>query len=109
MSDISSVLLHRINVEKNELRFYLVSVRPSLLDPYAVLRMWGRLGGQQRSMVSPCASAEEAEILAERLVRRRLRRGYCIVNQSVEVTGRAHDEFIGNDIRDGQRQRSGHR
>ena len=109
MNNISSILLHRVNPARNEARFYLVSVQASLLDPYAVLRAWGRLGGQQRSMVSPCASAEEAEILAERLVRRRLRRGYCIVNQSVEVTGRAHDEFIGNDIRDGQRQRSGHR
>ena len=77
--DGTSVLLHRINVQKNEARFYLVSVGPSLLDAYAVMRTWGRIGGHQRSMVSPCASAEEAETLADRLVRRRIKRGYYAV------------------------------
>jgi predicted DNA-binding WGR domain protein len=83
--NVSSVLLHRVNLEKNEARFYLLIVGSSLLDPHAVLRTWGRLGGHQRSMVSPCASAEEAQILAERLVRRRLRRGYCVVNPTPQV------------------------
>ncbi len=74
------VLLHRINVQKNEARFYLVSVGPSLLDAYAVMRVWGRIGGHQRSMVSPCASMEEAQTLADRLVRRRIKRGYWVVS-----------------------------
>jgi predicted DNA-binding WGR domain protein len=78
--DGTSVLLHRVDREKNEQRFYLVSVGPSLLDAYSVLRMWGRIGGHQRSKVSPCASAEEAQPLADRLVRRRIRRGYWIVS-----------------------------
>ncbi len=75
-----SVLLHRVNLEKNASRFYLVEVGPSLLDPYSVKRVWGRMGGHQRSMVSPCASAEEAQALADRLVRRRIGRGYSIVS-----------------------------
>ncbi len=78
--DGTPVLLHRINVQKNEARFYLVSVGPSLLDSHAVMRTWGRIGGHQRSMVSPCASAEEAQTLADRLVRRRVRRGYWVVS-----------------------------
>jgi len=78
--DGTSILMHRINVQKNEARFYLVMIGPSLLDAYAVLRMWGRIGGHQRSMVSPCASAEEAQALADRLVRRRMGRGYSIVS-----------------------------
>ena len=78
--DGTSVLLHRINVQKNEARFYFISIGPSLLDDYAVLRMWGRIGGHQRSMVSPCTSAEEAQALADRLVRRRMGRGYSIVS-----------------------------
>ncbi len=73
--DGTSVLLHRVNREKNEWRFYLVEVGPSLLDSYSVMRVWGRIGGHQRSMVSPCASAEEAQTLADRLVRRRVKRG----------------------------------
>jgi predicted DNA-binding WGR domain protein len=73
------MLLHRINPQQNEFRFYLLIVGPSLLDPYAVLRLWGRLGGHQRGMVTPCASSEEAQKLARRLARRRLRRGYTVV------------------------------
>ncbi len=76
----TSVLLHRVNPEKNASRFYLVEVGPSLLDPYSVMRVWGRIGGHQRSMVSPCASAEEAQALADRLVRRRIKRGYWVVS-----------------------------
>jgi predicted DNA-binding WGR domain protein len=79
MSDISAVLFHRIHPEKNEARFYLLLVQSSLLDEYAVLRVWGRLGGPQRQMATPCASAEEAQILARRLIRLRLRHGYQVV------------------------------
>jgi predicted DNA-binding WGR domain protein len=78
-SDISVVLFRRINPEKNEARFYLLLVQPSLLDDYAVLRVWGRIGGHQRQMATPCASAEEAQALARRLIRRRLQHGYQVV------------------------------
>jgi predicted DNA-binding WGR domain protein len=73
------MLLHRINPEKNEARFYLVEAGPSLVDPYAVIRLWGRIGGHQRGMVTPCASAAEAEALTRRLVRRKIKRGYILV------------------------------
>ncbi len=73
-------LLHRINVEKNEARFYMVQVGPSLLEQHCVLRIWGRIGGHQRSMISSCDSDEDAQRLADRVVRRRLKRGYQIVN-----------------------------
>jgi predicted DNA-binding WGR domain protein len=76
---MTSTLLHRINKEKNQARFYLVIVGRSLLDHHAVLRMWGRIGGAQRSMCTPCSSAAEAQALADRLIRRRLRHGYEIV------------------------------
>jgi predicted DNA-binding WGR domain protein len=39
------MLLHRINPSQNEFRFYLVVTSPSLFDPYAVIRVWGRMGG----------------------------------------------------------------
>jgi predicted DNA-binding WGR domain protein len=73
------MLLHRINSEKNEARFYLVETGSSLVDPYAVIRLWGRIGGHQRGMVTPCRSAIEAEALATKLVRRKLKRGYKLV------------------------------
>lgn len=73
------VLLHRINTEKNEQRFYLVETAqpaPSLFDLHAVLRIWGRVGGAQQRKITPCRSAAEAEKLAERLIRQKLKRGY---------------------------------
>lgn len=79
-----SILLHRINPARNEYRFYLLSAGPSLLDECAVTRMWGRIGGRQRGMVTPCNSAETADKLFNRLLKLRLRRGYQIINGDTE-------------------------
>jgi predicted DNA-binding WGR domain protein len=77
-----SCLLHRVDGETMK-RFYLVTTGPSLLEPYAVLRFWGRMGGFQREMVTPCASPEESVRLARQLIRKRLRRGYRIVGEQI--------------------------
>jgi predicted DNA-binding WGR domain protein len=74
-----SALLHRINPAGNEFRFYYVLVGPALLDRHAVVRVWGRLGGQQRVLVTPCQTDEKARILANRLIQRRLKRGYTLI------------------------------
>jgi predicted DNA-binding WGR domain protein len=79
MGPMAGMLFHKINPEKNERRFYYLEVGSSLVDEHAVLRVWGRIGGQQRSLATPCASAEAAQTLARRLVRRRLQRGYRVV------------------------------
>ena len=72
-------LLYRINPEQNERRYYLVFTGPALLEPHAVTRFWGRIGGQQRGMVTPCQSDEEAEQLARQLVGKRVKRGYKLI------------------------------
>jgi predicted DNA-binding WGR domain protein len=77
---ISTALFHRINPAKNEKRFYYLEVGSTLFDRYAVIRVWGRIGGHRRQMVTPCASAEEAQVVVGRLIRRRLRRGYRLVD-----------------------------
>lgn len=74
-----AVLLHRIRPEQNERRFYFIAIGPALFDPLAVVRIWGRIGGHQRALVTPCASTADAQTLAARLVRRRLRHGYHLV------------------------------
>jgi predicted DNA-binding WGR domain protein len=79
MKEIAWILFHRLNPDKNERRFYYLEVGSSLVDEHAVLRVWGRIGGQQRSLATPCASAEAAQTLARRLLRRRLQRGYRVV------------------------------
>lgn len=81
-SHVTLTLLHRINRERNEARFYLVICGPSLFHAHAVLRVWGRIGGGQRGMITPCDSAGEAEAFAARLVRRKLGRGYSVVELS---------------------------
>ncbi len=78
------MLLHRINPEKNEARFYLVEAGSSLLDPYVVWRLWGRIGGHQRGMITPCPSAEAAEVLTSRLVQRKIKHGYKPVGETNE-------------------------
>jgi predicted DNA-binding WGR domain protein len=83
------VLLHRINSEQNEARFYLVETGSSLVDPYAVIRLWGRIGGHQRGMVTSCESAEEAEALAGRLARRKIKRGYVPVKDKRLLKGKS--------------------
>ena len=74
-----AALLHRVNPEKNEARFYFVSIGPALFDPHAVIRIWGRIGGYQRILVTPCQTSTEARKLAKRLVQRRLKRGYKLI------------------------------
>lgn len=78
------MLLHRINPEENEYRFYLVEIQPSLFDPFTVARIWGRIGGAQRSWATVCATPWDAYLLYESLVRLRLKNGYKIVGGDCE-------------------------
>ena len=55
MGPIAWMLFHKIDPEENERRFYYLEVGSSLVDKHAVLRVWGRIGGQQRSLATPCA------------------------------------------------------
>jgi predicted DNA-binding WGR domain protein len=74
-----SALFHRIDPARNEARSYYVLVGPALLDRHAVVRVWGRIGGQQRMMVTPCQTDAKARSLATKLIRLRLKRGYTPV------------------------------
>jgi predicted DNA-binding WGR domain protein len=85
---MSLILLHRINPERNEARFYLIQIGASILDQHAVLRIWGRIGGAQRAMVTPCDSPESAQALADKLIRLRLRHGYQIASVPPEQNER---------------------
>ena len=82
MNGNSIALFHRIDEDKDEALFFLVQVGPSLLDEHAVLRVWGEIGGEQHHLVTPCASAEEAQSLARRVANQRLRQGYREVSMA---------------------------
>jgi predicted DNA-binding WGR domain protein len=83
----TSTLLHRINPDRDERRFYWVMVGPSLFEPHAVVRLWGRIGGHQQAMITPCQSMAEAQMLAGKLVWRRLKRGYHIIGSTASTNG----------------------
>jgi predicted DNA-binding WGR domain protein len=74
------VLFERINPHKNMRRFYYVGYHSTLIDEAAVVRLWGRIGGQQKHLSpQPFASLEEAWPLLRSIIRARLRHGYAIV------------------------------
>jgi predicted DNA-binding WGR domain protein len=76
---MASVLLHLINPEKNQKRFYLVMTGPTLFEPFAVIRWWGRIDGHSQEMITPCESAAAAEAFAKELVEKKIKRGYIPV------------------------------
>ena len=73
------IVLHKIVPGENVYRFYCIGVQPSLLEPYGVLRIWGRIGGGQQKMYSRAGSEAEARQLAHRLLHQKLKAGYIIV------------------------------
>lgn len=89
-------LLHRVNPERNEKRYYHLGWGVSLLYPWAVFRYWGRIGGAQRQMITSCNSAEEAEKAAARLLERRLKNGYTLIKTEEEQYNGCKSE-TGND------------
>ena len=69
--------LIRVDLEKHMDRRYSVAIQPTLLDPVAVVCFWGsRRSSYQRMQVHPAATQEEAQKVAEKIVRGKIRRGY---------------------------------
>ena len=63
----------------NRARFYEVRLQATLWGAVALVRTWGRLGTPGRSAVRSYPEPGAARAAAERLVRRRLQRGYQLV------------------------------
>ena len=64
---------------KNRARFYTITWQPALWGGGALVRRWGRLGGQGRSLTHFYPDRASAQESVERLIRRRLQRGYAVV------------------------------
>lgn len=77
MSSTTNTTLIRVDTVKRMNRRYSVLVQPTLLEPVAVVCLWGsRRSSYQRAQVHAAATPAEAEALAEKIVRAKLRRGY---------------------------------
>ncbi|MDP9373570.1 MAG: WGR domain-containing protein [Chloroflexota bacterium] len=64
---------------KNRARFYTLTWQPALWGGGAVVRSWGRVGGSGRALTAFYPDRASAQASVERLIRRRLRRGYRVV------------------------------
>jgi len=79
MSSTTNTTLIRVDPVQHMDRRYTVAIQPTLLDPVAVVCVWGsRRSSYQRMRAVPADSISEAEALAAKLVVRKCRRGYRI-------------------------------
>ena len=71
------MLLHKIIPEQKMARFYEVHVQSTLLDSHAVVCTWGSIkNGAHRVRMIKTQTKEEAEKIAERIVRQKTKKGY---------------------------------
>ena len=79
---MNTTLIH-VDLEKHMDRRYTVYVQPTLLDPMAVVCIWGsRRSSYQRLQVHDVATLEDAERMAEKIVMGKIRRGYVLAEAS---------------------------
>jgi predicted DNA-binding WGR domain protein len=67
-----------VDLAENRRRFYTLTWQPDLWGGGALVRSWGRVGRQGQQLVEPFPTRETAQLAIDRLVRRRLQRGYQV-------------------------------
>jgi predicted DNA-binding WGR domain protein len=68
-----------VDPAQRRFRFYELRLQPALWGGVALVRAWGRLGAPGRWRATEYPDRAAAEPAAARAVRRRLRRGYRLV------------------------------
>jgi hypothetical protein len=87
------VLLERVNPAKNAARFYYLAWQATLFETGAVVRVYGRKSGFQRSLTPrPFFSLAEAWPLIRRIIQTRLRHGYQVIQIQADPIGLSPDE-----------------
>ncbi len=75
---MSAVRLEKHVPEKNQFRFYLLRLAPTLFGEWSLVREWGRIGQQGRIVLDTFATAGEAEAALEAKRAEKQRRGYSL-------------------------------
>ena len=70
------VHLHRIDETQNMRRFYALEIQPTLFGGASVIRNWGRIGANGRTMMETFDSEKDAKQVFSRLERTKRKRGY---------------------------------
>lgn len=71
-----SILLHRVDPERNMKRFYCLATMPTLFGETSLLRNWGRIGASGQMLVETFADPADAQNAMLRLATKKGRRGY---------------------------------
>ena len=77
------VRLQCIRPEKNESKFYILSIQPALLFPLNLVKMWGRIGNAPRISAESFDSYESAEHRMAQLLRRRFYHRYEVTSTNI--------------------------
>lgn len=72
--------LERIDPARNMARFYRLSVQPTLFGEQSVIRSWGRIGTQGRSMMVTYATEGDAVKACKKLLCSKVARGYLCLS-----------------------------
>ncbi|MCB0105769.1 MAG: WGR domain-containing protein [Caldilineaceae bacterium] len=79
------LVLKRIDPVANARRYYAIGWQETLLG-WAVVRVYGRMGGSRRTIdPEPFASLDDAWPTIRRLIKTRLRHGYVIAQDLTDV------------------------
>jgi predicted DNA-binding WGR domain protein len=77
---IRELRLVSVDDSRNRARFYVLQWQPTLWGGVALVRLWGRIGSTGRAQVLCYTDTPVVNKTVERVVRRRLRHGYQVVD-----------------------------
>jgi hypothetical protein len=93
-------MLTRIEPEKGMDRWYFVGIQPTLLEPWAVICVWGsRRTSYMRTRSLLAESLKVAEEIAATIVSRKMRRGYLITGSSEDAASATYTIYKGRTAR----------
>lgn len=80
---MGTMYFEQIDPQRNRARFYRLDIRWTLFDELVVVKSWGRMGGRGRQREWPVRDGAAAVALLAAEARKRQRRGYRCVYQSI--------------------------
>jgi predicted DNA-binding WGR domain protein len=75
---MTAVELHRIDTTQNMRRFYRLDMQPDLFGGVLLVRQWGRIGAEGRSVAEHFDDVALADDALVKQSRRKLARGYFL-------------------------------
>jgi predicted DNA-binding WGR domain protein len=80
------IVLHKLDPERNQHRFYALEVTPNLFGAWSLVRHWGRIGAPGRQRIDWHDTKEAAEQARDRLIQAKQRRGYRVHEDPARLT-----------------------